>query len=314
MHGSDAGTNQVRPFLGVMLAGLITAGLASTALGAAAPANASCASFSGINIGSGCTSKLFGIAIAFGAGATAEAGGAFSTSFAIGKGADAYTGGALDLAVAAGPDSLAQVLGGSLNIAVAAGATGGADYAQADAGWSKADFSNVAVTLGNSSYAYAGGPTETKLGAGNLAVNFGTGNDVESIGFLNGALGVGGRQPYINNLVVSAGVLNSATSIGGNLNTVSAGTSSSSVGNSAFSVFGSGNSVTAGPGPLALAGSLFQKDTTVTKVKPGVNINGFKVPNTAASANAPKAAASRRGAGNAASPAAAVRGKGSGRD
>lgn len=293
---------------------LITSGLAVVGLSSATPANASCASFSGISIGTGCTSSLFGFAIGLGAGATADAGGLLSTSFSIGKGATASTAGPLDVAVAAGPASWARVLGGTLNVAVAVGATGGEDYAQADAGWSKRDFANVAVTLGNSSYAFAGGPSDTKIGAGNLAVNLGMGNDVESIGFLNGALGVGGRQPYMNNLVVSTGVANSATSLFGNLNTVSAGTSSSSVGNSAFSAFGSGNTVTAGPGPLSLAGSIFQKDATVTKAKPGVNINGFKVPNTAASVDNPRAAASRRSAGNTASSVAAVRGKGGGRD
>lgn len=307
---------------------VLAAGLTATGIGSASTANATCLSFSGINIGSGCTSSLFGIAIALGPGATADAGGFFSTSLSVGNGATATTAGPLDVAVAAGPASLAQVLGGTLNAALAVGATGGDIFAQADAGYGKFDFANLSVTLGSNSYAFAGAPTTDRIGAGNIAVNLGMGNDVESVGFLNGALAVGGKQPYINNLVVANGVFNSASSIFGNRNTVSAGTSPSAFANSAFNFFGSGNTVTAGTGPLTLAGSLFRNDTTVTKTKPGININGIRLPNTAASVDGPERAASRRGAvrsvsrtatagpdaAKAPSPGAAERGKRAGRD
>ncbi len=278
-----------------LVGALVTAGLAVTGAGPAAPANATCASFSGITLGSGCSSALFGLAIGLGAGATAGA-GPLSSAFSIGKDATASSTGALSLSIAAGQNSLAQVLGGFLNAAVAVGNTDGADFAQADAGDKKGGFANIAVTLSKDSYAYAGGfyaypgvSTEDQLGAGNIAVNLGTGNDVEAFGFLNGALGVGGEKPYVNNFVAASGVLNSASSVGGNLNTVGAGGTPSSFANSAFNVLGSNNTVTAGTGPLTLAGSLFTSDSTVTRTRPGVNINGVSVPRAARSVPAPAA-------------------------
>ena len=139
--------------------------------------------------------------------------------------------------MAAGPASLAQVLGGTFNVALAVGATGGENYAQADAGYDNSDFANLAVTLGNNSYAFAGGLTP-------------------------------------------------------------------------------------------LAGSIFQKGATVTKATFGVNINGLRVPDTAAAVDVPQPAAARRGparpaspaatsrpsTAKAVSPAAAVRGKSASRD
>lgn len=281
---------------------LITASLSATAIGLPASASASCLSFSGINVGSGCTSSLFGLAVGLGTGASAYA-GAFSSAFSIGKGAIATSSGTLDLTVAAGPASWAKVDGGLFNAAVAAGSTGGPNFAEAEAGASKKDVANLAVSLGSDSYAYAGGFNPTTTGAANVAVNLGVGNDVEAYGLLNGALGVGGTKPYTNNYVVASGILNSASSFGGNLNSVQAGTTPSAFANSAFNAFGSGNSVTAGAGPATLAGSLFTSGATVTKTKFGININGIKVPNTAASVPAPRAAASRRG--HSASPAPA---------
>lgn len=297
-----------------MVGALVTAGLAATGLGSPATANASCASFSGINIGSGCTSSLFGLAIGLGSGATADAAGLFSGSFSIGKNAEAISTGPLNVSVATGTYSLARVLGGFLNAAVAVGsATNDLDYAQADAGNSKGGFGNIALTLSRDSYAYAGGvyayldgPTEDAFGAGNIAVNLGRGNDVEGIGSVNGALGVGGKQPYVNNYVWATGVLNTATSIGGNVNSVFAGTSGSSFANSAFNFLGSNNIVTSGPGPLALAGSVFRSNMDVNKSKLGININGLKVPNSATSVSGTQAAASRRSS-NAPSPAAAAK-------
>jgi hypothetical protein len=320
VHISQTDTARLRASRKAVCAAALAAGLTVSGIGSASTADASCLSFSGINIGSGCTSSLFGIAIALGTGATADAGGLFSASYSIGDGATATTTGPLGLAVAAGPASLAQVLGGAFNVAVAVGATGGENFAQADAGYGAFDFANLAVTLGNNSYAFAGAPTPEELGAGNIAINLGEGNDVEAVGFLNGALGVGGKEPYINNLVVASGVFNSASSIGGDLNTVIAGTSSSAFANSAFNVFGRGNTVTAGTGPFTLAGSIFQNGATVTKARAGFNINGLRVPDTAAAIDTPpakdtpRAAASRRGAGDAASPGAAVRGKRTSRD
>jgi hypothetical protein len=307
---------------------VLAAGLTATGIGSASTANATCLSFSGINIGSGCTSSFLGLAVALGNGAIANAGGFLSASYSIGNGATATTAGPLGLAVAAGPASLAQVLGGAFNVALAVGATGGEEYAQADAGYSQTDFANLAVTLGNNSYAFAGGLTPEETGAGNIAVNLGTGNDVEAIGFVNGALAVGGKEPYVNSLVIARGVFNSASSIAGDRNIVTAGLSSSAFANSAFNVFGSGNTVTAGTGPFTLAGTIFQNDTPVEKNTFGVNINGIRVPNTAASVAVPQPSAAHRGPARpvspaatsrlnsvkAAAPAAAERGKSAGRD
>jgi hypothetical protein len=294
--------------LGTMIAG----SLAATGLVSPASANASCVSFSGINVGSGCTSALFGVAAALGNGATADA-GAFSGAFSIGTGAQAKAAGTATLAAAAGPGSLARVDGGFLNTALAAGTTGGVDYAEAQAGASNGDFANLAVSLADSSYAYAGGFDPRTPGAGNVAVNLGKGNNVQAYGFLNGALGVGGTKPYGfngNNIVAASGILNSASSFFGDLNTVNAGTDPTAFANSAFNAFGSNNTVTAGTGPATLAGSLFTSNSTVTKSTFGVNINGIKVPNSAAATRPARAAASLRAPGNSPAPASAVAPKG----
>jgi hypothetical protein len=288
---------------------VITASLAATGLGMSPTASASCLSFSGINIGSGCTSSLFGLAAALGTDATASA-GTFSSAFSIGKGAEAKSAGTATLAVAAGPDTWAKVDGGFLNAAFAAGTAGGVDFSEAQAGASNADFANLAVSLGDSSFAYAGGWDPQTTGAGNVAVNLGKGNNIQAFGFLNGALGVGGSKPFENNIVAASGILNSASSFGGDLNTVNAGTSQSAFANSAFSAFGSGNTVTAGTGPATLAGALFTNNSTVTKSTFGVNINGIKVPNSAASTKPARAAASRRASGASPAPASAVAPKG----
>lgn len=282
----------------VLAGAVLTVGLAAAGVVSPATSNATCASFSGINIGSGCTSSLFGLAIGLGDGAIAQA-GLFGAAFSFGTDAEASSGGALDLTVAAGQTAFAQTLGGFLNAAVALGSsTDGTDYAQADAGDPKGGFANLALTLAKDSYAYAGGfyvypdvSTEDMLGAGNIAVNLGVGNDIEAIGFLNGALGVGGAEGYINNLVVASGVFNSASSVFGDVNTVTAGNVPTAFANSAFSFAGSNNTVDAGPGPLTLAGALFTSGASVAKATPGFNINGVKVPDTATSVPAPSGAA-----------------------
>ena len=181
--------------------------------------------------------------------------GFFSSAFAIGNGADASSIGALDIASAVGPDSRAGATG-NLNIAGALGFTGGTKYTQANAGNGSSSFANIAVSLGSDSFA---GANDASPGSGNLALNLGQGNNVVAAGYLSTAISVGGNQSYVNNNVkTTGGVLNTA-----------------------FSLFGNQNSVTAGPGPFAIAGSIFQNGQPVTKVNPGFNINGLKVPNTA---------------------------------
>ena len=56
-------------FTGAMLSALTVGTLATAGLGTAPTANATCASFWGINNGGGCTSTLFSVAVAIGPGA-----------------------------------------------------------------------------------------------------------------------------------------------------------------------------------------------------------------------------------------------------
>ena len=190
----------------------------------------------------------------------------FSAAIAIGTGAKATATGLFGAAFSIGPDSVATTTG-TLAVAVAVGQTGGSQYTEADAGYGPGDIANIAVSLGNDSYAYAGGYSTTEPGLGNLAINLGMGNEVEASGFLSAAFGVGGSKSYPNNVVNATGILNVATAIAGN-----------------------GNEVESGPGPFAIAGSIFQTGQTVTKVQPGFNINGLKVPNTATALRASKTA------------------------
>ena len=269
---------------------------AAAGMGSSVPAaNASCFSIFGIGNTADCTSTLTSVAIAIGNGAQAHASGFLGAAYSLGNAAEADATGPT-LAFAAGPGTV-SVAEGILNTAIATGAdTNVNNYSEAVAGFSKSDFANIAVTLASDSYAGAGGYNNA-VGGGNLALNLGVGNDVEANGFLNSAFGVGGKKgsAYPNNTVYATGTLNSATSVGGNGNSVYGGYSASSLLNLAFSAFGSGNTVSAGnPGPFALAGTIFKSGATVTKEKPGININGFKVPNTAAavrSANAVKPSA-----------------------
>lgn len=50
----------------------------------------------------------------------------------------------------------------------------------------------------------------------------------------------------------------------------------------------------ASPGPLATAISIAQNTKQVIKQKPGININGLKVPNTAAANSKPKPSAAAK--------------------
>ena len=273
-----------------LLGGLTAVGLAAAGMGSVPEANATCASFFGINNGNGCTSTLFSVAIGIGANTVANASGFLGAAYAIGDAAEATAGGPLDLAFAAGPASLARV-SGSLSAAIATGTqTGAYQYAEAEAGYGASDFANISLALASDSYAFTGGLDPSQVGAGNFALNLGKGNDVEANGFLNSAIAVGGTKTYPNNVVYATGTLNNATSFFGDKNNVAGGTSLGSVLNLGFNVFGSNNSVTAGPGPFALAGALFTSGATVTKEKAGFNINGLKVPNTAAAVRGPGAA------------------------
>jgi hypothetical protein len=102
------------------------------------------------------------------------------------------------------------------------------------------------------------------VGIGNIAVNF-----------LGNGTTLGGH------VLVAQGNLNTATTLGGTNSKVEAGLGTGTF-NHAFSIFGTNNQVAAGPGPLAIAGSILQTGTTITKVGPGFNINGFTVGGAAA--------------------------------
>ena len=271
----------------VLLGGLTAIGLAAAGMGSVPAANATCVSIFGIGNSTDCYSTATSVAIAIGDGAVANAYGFLGAAYSIGNGAQAFAG-PIDLAFAAGPSTVAAAVG-RLSAAIATGAQGGPKRAEAFAGYDEngvdpqsTDFANIAVTLASDSYVVTGGINKGQVGAGNVALNLGQGNDVEADGFLNSALAVGGSKPFYDNIVHATGTLNNATHIGGNGNSVHGGTSASSVLNLAFNFFGSNNLVTAGPGPFALAGALFTNATHVEKAKPGFNINGLKVPNTAA--------------------------------
>ena len=293
--------NHLRIYNRTLLVGLTALGVTTAGMVSVPAANATCFSIFGVGNGHGCTSTLTSVAIGIGTGAVANASGFLGAAYAIGNGAEADASG-IALALAAGPQSLAQVVG-NLSAASATGTQGGTAYAEAQAGYDEfgnphsSDFANIAVTLASDSYAVAGGLGEdfgvTHLGAGNVALNLGVGNNVQALGFLNSALAIGGSKPYGNqgnNEVYAAGTLNNASHIFGNGNLVQAGSSAKSLLNLAFNAFGNRNGAFAGsPGSFALAGAIFTNDATVIRETPGININGVKVPNTAAAVRAARA-------------------------
>jgi hypothetical protein len=239
-----------RKFTGALL-GALTAGVLATAgLGSAPTANATCASFFGINSGGDCTSNLTSIAIAIGTGAAAHADGLFGTAFAVGTGAKAGTSDALTFATAMGDNSNA-LAAGIFGIATQLGSNGYV-FTQPSGGlFGRLGF-NMAlnVSFGTTSPA---GSTAQATGVGNVAIN----------------LLSDGTTPGMVHGVGASGVLTVAASLGGANNVVITGGNL----NLSFNAFGSGNTVSAGPGPVAVAGSILQTGQTVKKMGPGFNIN-----------------------------------------
>lgn len=136
-------------------------------------------------------------------------------------------------------------------------------------------------------------------GIGNVGVNlFGNNNlqtnrEVIAGGLASIAANIGGKS---NDVWAQGKLLNTAVGIFGTNSRVLA---YDGLLNGAVQTFGKGNFVESGKGPLSFAASFFQAGKTVIKQKPGVNINGFKVPNTAATirpaaSNVRKAAASAK--------------------
>ena len=243
-------------FTGALALSALTVGaIAAAGLGSAPTANATCASFFGISTSAECSSTPLSIAIAIGTGAQAKADGLFGSAFALGTNALAYTNEAFNFATAAGDNSLA-VGSGLFGITAALGP------------------STQAQTTGN--------PSLGNLGA-NIALNISPGNETPYLTAANGtgnvALNLFGTNNGGINGTLATGVATTATNIGGRNTLVSA---DGGFLNSAFTVLGSGNSVFAGPGPLATAGSMVQPSSTVTKQQLVFNINGVRIPNTAA--------------------------------
>lgn len=282
-----------------VLGALASTALAVAGLGAAPPAQATCASFFGIGNSADCSSTVTSIAIAIGTGAQAHASGLFGSAFAVGDGSFAGTlaGGIFNTATTFGEGS-STTAGGYLTTAFVAGNSSSADAS--DAGGS--EFGNAAFTLSSGGSTYAG------KGSGNFAVSFFGGGPTEAYGngnfaatiFAGGvaaALGTGSFAAIVggsNNTANASGLFDAAISVLGNDNKVYAkgnptGTATASF---AFNVGGNGNTVQAGAGPLAIAGSVFQSGGSVEKIQPGIAINGLRIPNTATAVKpAPSAAA-----------------------
>lgn len=256
--------------LGAFAAGAV----ASAGLVAAPTANATCVSAFGIGNSADCRSNLFSTAVAIGNGARAYADGQFGAALSFGSAAYAETGSAFNFAVTAGNESSAfakSLFGIAANVGDR-GSAGVSNFGQKGSlGFNIAV--NVAPPADNNTNSSA-----VANGIGNLAVSLSRGDSTAT----------------------AFGLANTAANLGGKSTLVFTGFDPSSF-STAFNVFSTGNTVRSGPGPFAGAVSVFyNKD--VTKEKPGININGIRVPNTAAAVNPDKpkpaaATATQRGRG-----------------
>ncbi len=244
--------DQIRTKGGVLLGALVSGALVAGTLTGAPTANATCASFWGINNGGGCTSTLFSAAIAIGTGATATASGMFGTAFAVGTNASATTQDLFDFATALGTHATAGadgIFGSATQLGTGRAFTGGAESGGKGLGF------NIAVNFTPTTV--SNGPLVEAYGVGNLAVNlFGTGGgSINTLGYGNVAVNIGGAGNEVGALALNdSGYIFSPFNI-------------------AFNLLGSHNQVRAGDGPLAIAGSVGQNTATVLKVGPGININ-----------------------------------------
>jgi len=187
----------------------------------------------------------------------------FSVAIAIGGNAQAHADGLFGAAFSTGFDAEADA-GGVFGIAAQLG-----QYGTASTGGPAL---NIAVGVSPGTPALLGTLVQAN-GVGNIAVNlFGTG-DVK-----------------FGHRVVAYGYGNVAANLGGSDEHVYAGQGTGAL-NVAFNTLGYGNDVEAGPGPLAIAGSIGQTNATVVKKGPGFNINGIRVPNTAAAGGGTKTSA-----------------------
>ena len=93
------------------MSAFVSGALAAGTLTGAPTANATCASFFGINNGGGCTSTPLSIAIGIGNGAVANAAGLFGAAFSVGNAATASTADAFTFATALGNKATATAKG-----------------------------------------------------------------------------------------------------------------------------------------------------------------------------------------------------------
>jgi hypothetical protein len=241
---------------GVLLGAVASGALAVASLGSAAPANATCASISGIGNGNGCTSTVGSVAIGLGPNATATTNGPFNTALAVGKNSNAIAGNT--------PGDF-----GNLAVNVGNNTTG-------------------PNATGSTPGAFAGSDLGTP-GFGNVAVVTGDNNAGSADGSLNNAFNLGGT----GNSLIATGVANNATNVLGSNNFVasSAGTSLTNPGlSSAFNIGGNNNFIYAGSlanpstaGPFAIAGAIgtsnhdgfthpvINQPTTGTTIKTALN-------------------------------------------
>lgn len=288
----------------VVLGAVAAGALAAAGLGPAAPsAQASCVSAFGLSSNPAqCSSTIASVAIAIGTGTQAHADGLLGAAFAFGTGSIAATGagGIANLSATFGANSY-SIAAGYVSTAIAGGsgtvATAGVPSQQLPI-----NIGNMAVSLFNTQQTVV-----TATGVGNLADNLLGGGNVVAAGFFNSACNMGGTTGA--GAVVAAGILNTAMNmLGQNVTVVAGGGGGGTpIANVALNVLGSANTVIASPGPLALAASVGRSQQVVTKIKPGININGFRLPNTAASV--PASAATRQAGRHPAAASAATSGR-----
>ncbi len=258
-HTTDSKNKTVGALLAAAMA---SSAFAAAAVGYAPTANATCASFFGIGNSASCVSNLTSIAIAIGAGATADASGLFGAAIAVGTDSSAgnAVAGALNFSTAFGEHAVA--LGGGLaSLAVTVG-----DNSETAAGMLSGipEFGNSAINLGNSSQ--------------------GTTNSVTANGIISNAVNGLGNAMTLN----ATGILTHVGTLGGDHSVNHTDPNTLTIASMGIHAFGSNNDVTVG-GPLAVAISVFQTGATVTQTTPGVNLNGL----SNSGAAAPKGAAAR---------------------
>lgn len=262
-HHTASGVGRSSRRAGTVLAGVVASGAVAVAagLGSAPTANATCASFFGLNNSAGCTSSPTTVAIAIGNGATAYATGIFTSAFALGTNAQAlaYADGFQGFSFASAIGNKSQAFAfGDLGLAEAVGAN---SLSFAGSLNNTPNIGNVALSLG--SYAANVSRGSTTGGIANLAVNIGANTDYTTA---YGTLNVGVNVLGDNNLVYAE-------------DGTTPGDTKASL---AFSIFGKNNVVGAGPGPFAIAGSILQTNAGIFKSGPGIAINKLRIGGAAA--------------------------------